>query len=129
MREGRAFGPEDDANHPRVVVVDEALARAYWPDESPIGAMLHVSFTAEPAADYRVVGVVGNVKHESLAERPAGTLYAPLYQVPGPVVPYLSPGLSILVRSGRAGARSRPAARGRHPRRRPRDSALARAAG
>ncbi|MGZ6035637.1 MAG: ADOP family duplicated permease [Myxococcaceae bacterium] len=103
VREGRSFGPDDDANHPRVVVVDEALARAYWPDGSPIGAMLHVSFTAEPAADYRVVGVVGNVKHESLAERPAGTLYAPLYQVPGPVVPYLSPGLSILVRSGRPG--------------------------
>ena len=104
VREGRGFGPEDDAAHPRVVVVDEALARAFWPGTSPLGAMLHVSFTAEPAADYRVVGVVANVKHESLDERPAGTLYAPLYQVPGPVVPYLASGLSVLVRSERVGS-------------------------
>jgi predicted permease len=104
VREGRGFGPEDDAAHPRVVVVDEALARAFWPAESPLGAMLHVSFTAEPAADYRVVGVVANVKHESLDERPAGTLYAPLYQVPGGVVPFVAPGLSVLVRSEQAGA-------------------------
>ena len=101
VREGRGFGPEDDAAHPRVVVVDEALARAFWPGTSPLGAMLHVSFTAEPAADYRVVGVVANVKHESLDERPAGTLYAPLYQVPGPVVPNLASGLSVLIRSER----------------------------
>ena len=104
VRGGRGFGPEDDAAHPRVVVVDEALARAFWPGTSPLGAMLQVSFTAEPAADYQVVGVVGNVKHESLDERPAGTLYAPLYQVPGPVVPYLASGLSVLVRSERLGS-------------------------
>jgi len=103
VREGRGFGPEDDALHPRVVVVDEALARRYWPGESPLGAMLHVSFAAEPAVDYRVVGVVGDVKHESLDEPPAGTLYAPLYQVPGPVAPYLATGLSVLVRSGQGG--------------------------
>ena len=103
VREGRGFGPEDDAQHPRAVVVDEALARAFWPGSSPLGATLHVSFTAEPAADYRVVGVVANVKHESLDEAPAGTLYAPLYQVPGPVVPYLATGLSVLVRAERAG--------------------------
>ena len=104
VKEGRGFGPEDDAAHPRVVVVDEALARAYWPGSSPLGAMLHVSFTAEPAVDYRVIGVVGNVKHESLDERAAGTLYAPLYQLPGPVVPYVAPGLSVLVRSDRVGS-------------------------
>jgi len=103
VREGRGFGPEDDPQHPRVVVVDEALARAFWPGTSPLGATLHVSFTAEPAADYRVVGVVANVKHESLDETPTGTLYAPLYQVPGPVVPYLATGLSVLVRPERAG--------------------------
>jgi predicted permease len=104
LREGRGFGPEDDAGHPRVVVVDEALARSFWPGTSPLGAMLHVSFNGEPASDYRVIGVVGNVKHESLNERPAGTLYAPLYQVPAGVVPYLAPGLSVLVRSERAGS-------------------------
>ncbi len=53
--------------------------------------------------DYRVVGVVGDVKHESLDEPPAGTLYAPLYQVPGPVAPNLATGLSVLLRSGRGG--------------------------
>ena len=104
VREGRGFGPEDDALHPRVVVVDEALARAFWPGTSPLGAMLHVSFTNEPAADYRVVGVVGNVKHESLDEAPAGTLYAPLYQVAERTVSYLTPGLSVLVRSERGDA-------------------------
>jgi len=104
VREGRGFTADDDAAHPRVVLVDEALAGAFWPGTSPIGAMLHVSFTAEPAVDYRVIGVVGNVKHESLEERPAGTLYASLYQVPERVVPYLTSGLSVLVHSERGGS-------------------------
>jgi len=99
LREGRGFGPEDDAAHPRVVVVDEALARAWWRDTSPLGATLRVSFSAEPAVNYRVVGVVGNVKHESLDEVPAPTLYAPLYQVPPRVAPVLASGISALVRT------------------------------
>ena len=41
------------------------------------------------------------MKHESLDEAPAGTLYAPLYQVPAPVVPYLAVGLSVVVRPER----------------------------
>ena len=104
LREGRGFGPEDDAAHPRVVVVDETLARTFWPGASALGAMLHVSFANEPAVDYRVVGVAANVKHESLDERPAGTLYAPLYQVPERVAPLLASGLSVLVRTERVGS-------------------------
>jgi len=99
VRDGRTFDPSDDPEHTPVVVVDEALARTFWPDRSPVGESLRVSFTAEPPRVYRVIGVVAGVKHVALDERPLGTLYASVYQVPPQVVPYLAVGLNVLLRS------------------------------
>jgi hypothetical protein len=58
-----------------------------------------VAFTAEPERIYQVIGVVAAVKHVALDERPLGTLYASVYQVPPQTVPYLAAGLNVLLRS------------------------------
>jgi putative ABC transport system permease protein len=61
--QGRSFTEQDTANAPRVVVVDEQVARLAWPGESPIGKRMRSSPDA-PWAE--VVGVVGHIRHESL---------------------------------------------------------------
>ena len=99
LRDGRTFTRSDDAVHPLVVVVDEALARTFWPDRSPVGESLRVAFTGEPERIYQVIGVVASVKHVALDERPLGTLYASVHQVPPQTVPYLALGLNVLLRS------------------------------
>lgn len=69
---GRALTPDDRAGTPLVAVVNQAGARRFWPNESPIGQ--HVWFgTAGPFADrahpVEIVGVVGDVKYEG-ADQP-----------------------------------------------------------
>jgi putative ABC transport system permease protein len=81
-----------------VVVIDEALARRYWPNESPIGA--HLSFENEPThRNLEVVGVVGNVKHFGLDEEPLATLYAPFYQMPENLVPVWASRINLVART------------------------------
>ena len=96
--EGREFTEYDTARSQNVVVVDEALARRYWPNESPIGA--HIKFENEPTQrDLEVVGVVGNVKHFGLDEEPLATLYAPFYQMPENLVPVWASRINLVTRT------------------------------
>jgi len=61
LREGRLFNENDKMDSSPVVIVDEALARKYWPNESAVGK--RISFGN---AMREIVGVVGHVKHISL---------------------------------------------------------------
>ncbi len=66
-----------------IVLVDEALARKTWPDEDPVGKQLYVEhFKVEDFSLERilvqVVGVVGNVRSESLAADGREAIYFPL---------------------------------------------------
>jgi predicted permease len=64
LLEGRAFTDRDRAGAQPVVIVNETLARKYWPNESAIGK--RIRFTGDPARNpwMQVVGVVRDVKHE-----------------------------------------------------------------
>jgi putative ABC transport system permease protein len=99
IREGRGFTEADNERAAGVVVVDEALARQHWPDESPIGWHLMISFGGEPPRDFEIVGVAGNVKHSTLNEETTAAFYAPIYQVPQSAVSFLANNMSIVVRS------------------------------
>jgi putative ABC transport system permease protein len=63
LLEGRSFTEQDSANSPRVVILDEQVARRAWPGESAIGKRVR-SGPGSPWAE--VVGVVGHVRHETL---------------------------------------------------------------
>ncbi len=92
LRRGRFFTPADDAGAPRVVIIDERLARKYWGDRDPIGGRLFQPENAEEVtgdvADDRwitVVGVVGEVKLKELVEGEEtriGAYYFPYAQNP-----------------------------------------------
>jgi putative ABC transport system permease protein len=65
LLEGRPFEGQDTMNAPPVVIVDDGVARAAWPGESPIGKRVRGGPHRPWAA---VVGVVGHVRHESLED-------------------------------------------------------------
>ena len=96
---GRGLSDTDVAGRPAVVLVSESMARQFWPGEDPVGKRLTLTFY--PDAIREVVGVVGDVKLDSLDEiRPSATLYFPLDQVSVPAAGgWRSFPMTLLVRS------------------------------
>ncbi|HET9317261.1 MAG TPA: ABC transporter permease [Vicinamibacteria bacterium] len=78
LREGRAFDWRDDAEGRPVVVVNETLARKYWPGRSALGQKLRLS--GPDATPVEVVGVAPDGKYGNLDERPSPFLFQPLMQ-------------------------------------------------
>ena len=78
---GRAFTGQDRDNTPPVIVINEALARRYWPNEEAVGKRL--GFDDSNKQVWReIVGVVGNVKHQSLDAEAKPEVYFPYQQYP-----------------------------------------------
>ena len=81
---GRAFDSRDTASSPPVAIVNETLARRYWPDQDPIGKT--VAFPDAIATDgsrgvtAEVVGVAKDAKYRQLAEAPQPFVYRPIDQ-------------------------------------------------
>ena len=65
---GRVFGPQDTATSPKVAVINETMARLYFPGGSPIGRRFGIESDPAHAADFEVIGVVKDAKYESLDE-------------------------------------------------------------
>lgn len=81
LRAGRSFTPGDRLGAEPVAIIDENLARQYWPNENPVGKRLRQA--AEWAT---IVGIVSHVKHSSLdADSGKGAYYIPLLQRPLPL--------------------------------------------
>jgi predicted permease len=80
VRKGRVFADTDRKDTQPVAVVDEILARQYWPNEDPVGK--HMRFGSQlPWAE--IVGVVSHVQEVDLAgEDVKGKYYFPVYQMP-----------------------------------------------
>jgi predicted permease len=75
---GRDFTSSDTAGRPGVVVVNEAFARRYWPDQEPIGR--HVRLGDESGAPAEVVGMAQDGKYVTLGEDPKPFFYVPFLQ-------------------------------------------------
>jgi hypothetical protein len=75
---GRTFTSADDSMAAPVAVINQAMARRFWPDESPLGRIIRVEVPGFPPVE--VVGVVGTAKIRSLGEAPTPFLYLPYAQ-------------------------------------------------
>jgi predicted permease len=64
LLQGRTFGAGDTGDRAHVVVISQALADESFPNENPIGRDIHINWDS-PEPD-RIIGVVGNVRHENL---------------------------------------------------------------
>jgi predicted permease len=79
---GRVLSPQDGANAPRVVVINQTLARRFFPDENPVGKRL--SFGPNQSDEAEIVGVAQGTKYTSLREVIPPTIYASwLQELPG----------------------------------------------
>jgi predicted permease len=75
---GRLFSEFDNDTAPQVAVVNEAFARAYWPNEEALGRRFKATRSGSPWMT--VVGVIANARTESLAQADVPQLYLNLYQ-------------------------------------------------
>ncbi|HEX5601996.1 MAG TPA: ABC transporter permease [Pyrinomonadaceae bacterium] len=84
---GRDFTDADDMDHPGVVIINEAAAKRFWPNESPLGKRIAIG-TGQEVKLYgnpvsrEIVGVVGNVKHEQLKDDFQPEMYIPVWNLP-----------------------------------------------
>ncbi|HMG06824.1 MAG TPA: FtsX-like permease family protein, partial [Chthoniobacterales bacterium] len=80
--QGRAFTRADTKDSPLVVMINEAFVRKFFPDRNPIGQQVMIDRGEGKAPPCEVVGVVGNSRHDSLAEAPGPEMYVPFPQDP-----------------------------------------------
>jgi predicted permease len=75
---GRAFMDADSEASPRVAIINETMAKHFWPGEDPIGKRFSLTGDAGPFVE--VVGVARDGKYRVLAEDPQPYFYVPLTQ-------------------------------------------------
>jgi putative ABC transport system permease protein len=74
LLKGRVIDENDGPNKPPVVVINETLARRYWPNSNPIGQRI---FSGEDTTWREIVGVVRDARYNSLDTEAGGQVYAP----------------------------------------------------
>jgi putative ABC transport system permease protein len=80
--EGRAFDERDNERGPKVVVINQVLARNLFPDDEAIGKHLKL-INPDQSDDWRtIVGIVGDVKYQGLDDPGEQTIYTPFPQTP-----------------------------------------------
>jgi predicted permease len=72
---GRGFGAQDTATSPKVAVINQTLARKYFPNEDPVGKTFVTDFD-DFAAPLTIVGVAADSKHADLRSEIPPTFYA-----------------------------------------------------
>ena len=86
VKRGRTFTEQDKGGSPPVVIINEAMARQYWPDSNPLESRLAIGrgvmreFADEP--ERQIVGVVGDSRDGGLNNDPGPKMFIPQAQVP-----------------------------------------------
>jgi predicted permease len=73
IRAGREYNETDTLQSPRTLVINEAMARRYWPDGNALGGRIRMGQNT-----VEVIGVVADSKYSSLNERPLPQLFFPM---------------------------------------------------
>ena len=69
LLEGREFGLSDTASSPKVAIINEAMARRFFADRSPIGSKFAFGAGDKTRPDIEIVGVVKDSKHATVREK------------------------------------------------------------
>ncbi|HEX5603858.1 MAG TPA: ABC transporter permease [Pyrinomonadaceae bacterium] len=79
---GRDFNETDAKDSPNVTIIDERLAREYWPNQSPIGKRVRFGPPEDNEPWHTIVGVVGTVRHQRMQEDTRKSVYLPHAKMP-----------------------------------------------
>ena len=75
MVEGRVFANSDRAELPPVMVINQAMAKKYWPGRDPVGAHVHIG-PPDPSQPWiTIVGVVGDTRNDAASLRAEPIMY------------------------------------------------------
>jgi putative ABC transport system permease protein len=86
VKRGRTFTDRDDSASPGVVIINEAMARQYWPNGDPLNDRLAIGrggmreFATE--VDRQIIGIVGDTRDGGLNSNPGPAMFIPQAQVP-----------------------------------------------
>ncbi len=80
LKSGRYFREDEDASKPKVIIVNEALAKQYFPGEDPVGKQMSID---DGKTGILIVGVINDIQEGQLDAKPRGAMYLPFYQLPG----------------------------------------------
>jgi putative ABC transport system permease protein len=89
LLEGRFLDERDVETGPRTSVINQTMARRYFPGRSPLGQIIQ-----NPHGKAEVVGVVGDVRNQGLESEPKKQVYLPMRQSP-------SAGMALVARTAR----------------------------
>ena len=80
---GRNFNDGDTKNAPAVVIVNQTLARRFFPNLNPLGRTFRIVENGKPGPPIEVVGVVRDSKYQTLREDTHSTAFFPATQITG----------------------------------------------
>jgi putative ABC transport system permease protein len=72
---GRGLTAADTVNSQRTIVINETMARRYWPNQDPVGQRLAIGESSGETSWRTIVGVVADNRHASLSELPVPTAF------------------------------------------------------
>src|SRR5262249_4531526 len=82
---------------PGVAVINEAMARRYWPNEDPIGKRIQSGIAEGKWST--IVGIIGNVKHTGLDAVTNEEMYYPYLQVPVDLMSFVESSMGVVGRT------------------------------
>jgi putative ABC transport system permease protein len=97
--DGREFTDRDKAGGHDVAIVNQTIARRYWPGTSALGGHLRLDDAERPQREVEIVGVVGDVKHVGLEGRPTTDVYVPYRQIPKARMTWATNNMYLVVRT------------------------------
>jgi len=80
---GRFFDEHDGPDSPSVAIVNDAMARKFWPNEEALGKRFQLNLVGGTFHLFRIVGIVADVKEMGLDEPPKEEMYFPYWQAQG----------------------------------------------
>ena len=99
LRRGRMITEHDQNAAPRVVVINESMARQYFPDRDPLGERMQIGSVPSPEfPTMEVVGIVGDVK-QSFEAGSNAEMFVPYGQYPDPILGPMYLNTALVVRT------------------------------
>jgi predicted permease len=84
LLQGRGFTGQDNSAGQGVAIVSQSVVNTLWPGGDPIGKRITLEDNAKPQDWLTIVGVVDDIRQQSLADQPQPAIYQPLQQVTRP---------------------------------------------
>jgi putative ABC transport system permease protein len=81
---GRLFTDRDGEKNAGVVIINQAMAREYWPGKDPLADQIDIAPNVGKEFDEpprQIIGIVGDVLEDALDQRPLATMYIPMAQI------------------------------------------------